>query len=314
MKKISIIVPVYDEENNVADAYNALKEVMQGLVNRYDYEIIFTDNHSEDRTFSLIQEIAKKDPKVKAARFSRNFGYQRSIYTGYLLSSGDAAIQFDCDLQDPPQLIAEFIKKWEEGYDIVYGIRRTREEPWLIHVSRKSFYRVIAFLSTDNLPQDAGDFRLLDKKIITELRQLYDYSPYIRGLVASFGFNQTGIPYDRPDRRKGKSKFRLMDMVGLAMDGIANHSIVPLRLATYCGLIAFVSAIIILLVLVIGKLFFAQDWPRGYTTLIIAVMLSLGLNALFLGVIGEYIGRIYQQVKRRPLTIIDKLVNFDDSK
>ena len=312
MKKISVVIPVYNEEENVAGAYNAVRQIMKDHERTYDYEIIFTDNHSEDKTFSILQNIAKDNKKVKVVRFSRNFGYQRSIYTGYLLTSGDAAIQLDCDLQDPPQLINQFIKKWEEGYAVVYGIRQQRKESWFMNATRRFFYRLISFLSTDRLPQDAGDFRLIDKKIIDELRKLYYYYPYIRGLIASFGFEQIGIPYDRLERKKGISKFRLREYIDLAIDGIVNHSIVPLRLASYFGFFVFLFTLFISLIFIIARLFFGQSWPRGFTTLFIFISFSLGFTSLLLGIIGEYIGRIYQQVKRPPLTIIDKVINIDN--
>lgn len=312
MKKISIVVPVYNEESNVSDAYGVLSQIAESLKERYEFEIIFTDNHSQDRTFSILQSLAKNDRRLKVARFSRNFGYQKSIYTGYLLSCGDAVIQFDCDMQDPPEMILKFIEKWEEGYLVVYGIRRRREEFFLINIVRKVFYRIISYLSDDNLPRDAGEFRLIDKKLVKEFRKLYDYSPYIRGLIASFGFEQIGIPYDRLKRKKGKSKFKLLDLISLSMDGIVNHSSVPLRLSTYCGFIVCLSAFFLLFSYMIAKLFFGQAWPRGFTTIIILILFSLGLNASFLGIIGEYIARIYQQVKRRPITLIDKTINLGD--
>lgn len=312
MKKISIIVPVYNEEGNVLDAYSALSQIAESLKDKYRFEILFTDNHSQDKTFSILQSLAKNDPRLKVVRFSKNFGYQKSIYTGYLLSSGDAVVQFDCDMQDPPEMIPKFIEKWEEGYVVVYGIRKKREEIFLMNIIRKIFYRIISYLSDDNLPRDAGEFRLIDKKMIDEFRKLYDYSPYIRGLIASFGFDQIGIPYDRLKRKKGKSKFKLSDLISLSIDGIINHSSTPLRLSTYCGFIIFLFAFFLLFFYMIAKLFFGQSWPRGFTTIIILILLSLGLNASFLGIMGEYIARIYQQVKRRPITLIDKTINFND--
>lgn len=314
MKKISVVVPVFNEEENLADTYQTLKQILEGFKSRYDYEIIFTDNHSSDNSFSLLQNLAANDKRLKVCRFSKNFGYQRSIYTGYLLSSGDAVIQIDADLQDPPQLISEFIDYWEKGFAVVYGIRKKREEFWLMNLSRKSFYRLIAFLSEDNLPYDVGDFRLVDRRIVEELRKLYDYYPYIRGLIASFGFEQKGIPYERKKRRKGKSKFRFVTLFELAIDGIVNHSIVPLRLATYSGLCIFIFTVLLLLLSVIGRIFFSQYFPKGFATITILILLSLGLNAFFLGIIGEYLGRMYKQLKRHPLTIIEKMVNFEDKK
>jgi polyisoprenyl-phosphate glycosyltransferase len=310
-KKISVVIPVYNEEDNIVNAYKAVSQLMGEYAQRYDYEIIFTDNHSEDNTFPLLQGISRDDKRVKVVRFSRNFGFQKSIYTGYLLTSGDAAIQLDCDLQDPPQLIHQFIKKWEEGYSVVYGVRKKRQESWFMNTTRKVFYRLISFLSTDKLPPDAGDFRLVDKKVIDELRKLYDYYPYIRGLIASFGFEQIGIPYDRLERKRGKSKFSLTDNIDLAIDGIVNHSIMPLRLATYSGFFVFVGACFMSLYFAVSKLFFGQDWPKGFATIILLLSFSLGLTTLLLGTIGEYVGRIYQQVKRRPIVIVDKIINLE---
>ncbi len=312
MKKISIVIPVYNEESNIIDVYNAVKEVMSFLEKQYRYELIFTDNHSEDRSFEILQEIAHKDARVKVARLSRNFGYQKSIYTAYLLTSGDAVVQLDCDLQDPPSLIPEFLKKWEEGYANVYGIRKSRKELWIINLIRKVFYRLIDYLSEDDLPYNAGDFRLIDKRIIDELRKLYDYAPYIRGTIASFGFKQIGIPYDRLKRESGRSKFRFKDLISLGMDGVLNHSIKLLRLATYTGAIVFMISVFLIIGYMLAKLLSIEPWPAGFATTTILILFSLSLNSLFLGIIGEYVGRLYHQSKMRPISIIEKKVNLDE--
>ena len=207
MKKISIVIPVYNEQDNILPVYNTVTKSISTLMNKYDFEFIFMDNHSSDNTFLNLKGLAQKDSRIKIARLSRNFGYQKSIYTGYLLTSGDAVIQLDGDLQDPPAMIPEFIKQWENGYSIVYGVRIARKESFILQGIRKIFYRLIDFLSEDQLPHDAGDFRLVDKRIIDEMRKLYDYSPYLRGMIAAMGFNQIGIPYQRNERLHGKSKF-----------------------------------------------------------------------------------------------------------
>lgn len=310
MKKISLIIPVYNEEEVVANSYGKLKKILSSLSRNYTYEIIFTDNHSEDNTFAILQEIANDDPNVKVIRFSRNFGYQKSIYTGYLCATGDAAIQIDCDLQDPPEMIEEFIKKWEEGYDVVYGVRVKRKENWAINVVRKIFYILINLISKDALPTDAGDFRLVDKKILNELRNIYDYNPYIRGLIATMGFNQCGIPYNRLAREKGISKFRLNDLLNLSIDGIINHSAIPLRLATATGLFLFITTFIFMLFYIGLKLFLSPPWPAGFTTLVVLLLFLISFNSLFVGILGEYILRIFQQTKRLPITIVEKTVNI----
>ena len=303
---LTILVPVYNEQQNIEPLYHALSPVIAQLSPSYDFEILFTDNHSTDRTFEVIENLAARDHRIRALRFSRNFGFQRSILTGYLNARGDAVVQIDCDLQDPPALIVDFVRQWEQGHRVVYGIRSSRKESWAMNATRKAFYRVIDSLSEDELPLDAGDFRLLDRRVLEELRNFEDYQPYLRGTIASLGFDQVGIPYDRAERAHGESKFSFQELIGLALDGILNHSVVPLRIATYLGLAISVLTLLAILGYASGRLFFGANWPPGFASIIILVLGSLGLNALFLGIIGEYLGRIYKQVKRRPLTIIEQ--------
>ncbi|HEY3375057.1 MAG TPA: glycosyltransferase family 2 protein [Candidatus Aquicultor sp.] len=308
-KLISILVPVFNEEDNIIPLYTRVLDVMAQLVDRYDYEFVFTDNHSTDRTFERLEKLSKLDKRVHVYRFSRNFGFQRSIYTGYYNAKGHAAIQLDCDLQDPPELITEFVRYWEEGYQVVYGIRQTRKEGWVINRIRNVFYWLIDILSEDILPRDAGDFRLVDRRVINELRKIDDYQPYLRGTIAAMGFKQIGIPYDRAERMHGKSKFSLGGLFKLATDGILNHSIIPLRISTFTGLTISLLTFLGILGYFFGKLFLGKEWPAGFATTTTLILLSLSLNALFLGIIGEYLGRIYQQVKKRPMTIIESEIN-----
>lgn len=309
-KMLSVIIPVYNEEANVKITYDAVTSVMEDIHDRYDYELLFTDNHSTDNTFEILQHLSQTDNHIRVLRFSKNYGYQRSILTGYVHARGDIAIQLDCDLQDPPELIPEFIKHWEMGYEVVYGVRKSRKENWWINTLRKIFYRLIDFLSEDSLPKDVGDFRLIDRKVIDVLKQIQDSQPYIRGTIASIGFEQIGIPYDRNARTRGESKFGMGDMISLAIDGILNQSTIPLRIATFIGLFISIITFILAIFYFVGKLIYGHSWSSGFATSTILILLSLSLNALFLGVIGEYLGRIYKQVKKRPLTIIEKKVNF----
>ena len=244
-------------------------------------------------------------------RYSRNFGYQASIFTCYMLARGDAVVQLDCDLQDPPALIPAFVAEWERGAMVVYGVRRTRQEGAGITWVRRLFYRLIDLLAEDELPLDAGDFRLLDRKVIEVLRGVYDASPYLRGAIASLGFDQVGIPYDREARRHGETHFSVSEMMGLALDGILNHSVVPLRIATLVGLAAAAVALVLILGYSFAKAGLGKPWPAGFTTLTVLILASLSLNALMLGVIGEYLARIYRQVKGRPVAIIEELVNLE---
>ena len=208
-------------------------------------------------------------------------------------------------MQDPPELILEFLRLWEDGCAVVYGIRRSRKENVFLHFFRKLFYRLTNYLSEDDLPVDAGDFRLIDKKIVDVLRRVDDAQPYLRGMIASMGFRQQGVPYDRFDRKHGASNFRFKDLMGLAVDGILNHSIVPLRLATYFGIVISIITIIAISIYSVTRIFFGINWPAGFTTLAVLTLAGISLNALFLGIIGEYLGRIYQQVKKRPMVIVE---------
>ena len=309
---ISIVVPVYNEAGNIEPLYAAVNKAFAGIADAYDHEFVFTDNHSEDATFAELSALAAKDPRVRVFRFSRNFGFQRSIYTGYMQARGAAAVQIDCDLQDPPELICTFIREWEAGNKVVYGIRRGRREGFLITIVRKIFYRLIDRLSEDRLPHDAGDFRLVDRRVIEVLRRIEDHKPYLRGTLATLGFDQKGIAYDRDSRQRGESKFKLRDLFGLALDGILSHSTVPLRMATYTGLVVSLVTFLALLGYVIGRLVVGVEWPAGFATTTILILLSVSLNALFLGIIGEYVGRIYQQLGRRPLTIIETRIDASE--
>ncbi len=304
-KLISLIIPVFNEEENIFPLYKAVLPIINDCESQYGFELIFTDNHSADSTFAKLSELRELDRRVRVFRFSRNFGYQKSILTGYLKARGDALIQLDCDLQDPPELIPEFLKHWEDGYAVVYGVRRSRRESVVLHYARKLFYRIADYLSEDDLPVDVGDFRLIDRKVVDVLRQVDDAQPYLRGMIAAMGFKQHGINYDRRGRERGTSNFRFKDLMGLALDGILNHSIVPLRLATFFGIGVTVLTLLAILGYVMGKLLLGFNWPAGFTTLTVLVLVGISVNALFLGIIGEYLGRIYQQVKKRPLVIIE---------
>ena len=308
---ISIVVPVFNEESNISPFYETVTNEIKCLLPTYDFEFVFTDNHSTDATFPLLRALSEHDPRVRAYRFSRNFGYQRSIMTGYSRARGAAAIQLDVDLQDPPELIVRFIEEWQNGADVVYGVRVKRQESWLINFQRIMFYRLIDRLSEEKIPVDAGDFRLISRRVIDLLKSFEDAQPYLRGTIATMGFKQVGIPYSRNARIRGESKFPFSKLVALAVDGILNHSIVPLRLATYFGL----SVSVITLVGIIGyagvKTLLHAEWPAGFATLAALGLASISINAMLLGIIGEYLGRMYHQLKKQPLTIIEDVAGKD---
>jgi dolichol-phosphate mannosyltransferase len=311
---ISVIIPVYNEEENVLLAYEAVRAVFESKLQAYDFEIVFTDNHSEDATFSEIRKIADRDSRVRAVRFTRNFGFNKSLLTGYRLAKGAAAIQVDCDLQDPPAIFPEFIRRWEQGHDVVVGVRNQRPEArWLLAL-RKTFYRMLKLISEDNVVLDGGDFRLVDRSVLDQLKVIHDSSPYVRGLVSTVSANLSEFSYERTTRKFGKSKFPLLKLVTLAIEGIVSHSTLPLRLASLVGFVVFAATLLLAAWYTIDRLMLpeASMWPAGFATTVILQLLSISLNAIFLGVIGEYVGRIYQQARVRPITVVEAALNMDE--
>ena len=307
--KVSILVPAFNEEENVERAYTTIVGVFRDLPD-CDYEIIVTDNHSTDRTFTLLQEIAARDPKVRVIRFSRNYGYERSLLVAYQHATGDCSVQIDCDLQDPPHLIPQMLELWSQGHEVVYGIRRSLKEGRFVSSLRRLFYTCINAISEDDLPLNAGEFRLVDARILQELRKVDDTSPYLRGLISSMGFSQVGFEYDREARIAGSSKFPLRAMLALALDGVMNHSLVPLRIASTLSLMFGTLTFLLILVYLAGRLLFGQEWPAGFATTTVLLLMSITLNAMFLGIIGEYLGRMFMQSKRRSVPIIQATLNI----
>lgn len=309
---ISIVVPTFNEEANVESAYRAICDVFSRVADKYDFEIVFTDNHSTDSTFKKIGALVEQDSRVRAVRFARNFGFNRSVMTGYRLARGDAAIQIDCDLQDPPEMFLQFLDRWEKGHDVVVGLRRNREEFRILLWARRLFYTLLERFSDDNIMVDAGDFRLIDRSILNQLRTIDDVAPFTRGLTSQLAANQAGIPYDRHARKAGRSKFPLRRLFGLAIEGFLAHSIAPLRLASFVGMTVAVVLAITSVVYIVLRLFGHFDWPSGFTMTAVLIMFGIALNAIFLGIIGEYVGRIYNQVRWRPTTIIESALNVTE--
>lgn len=302
---ISICVPVLNEESNVRVLYETACQDLQPLNDRYDLEFIFTDNHSSDRTFALLHEMARQDPRIRVFRFARNVGFQKSILTGYMKARGDAVVQIDCDLQDSPALIVDFVKHWENGYHVVYGVRQSRPEGFLIRSARSLFYYLADKLSEHPLPRQAGDFRLVARPVIEAVRGMDDAFPYLRGVIAGLGYNQIGVGYARNERRGGESKFNFQSLFALAMDGILATSIVPLRMSVYLGFTVSLLAVVAAIFYLIKFFVSGQNWPSGFATLVLLLTFSVGVNSLFLGIIGEYMGRLYTHSKRHPLSLVE---------
>lgn len=306
---ISIVVPVYNEAENIPLIIPRADAALAPLRARYDVEFVFTDNHSTDGSFALLAQLVAADPRVRVLRFSRNFGYQKSIRAGYFAAAGDCIAQLDADLQDPPEIIRDFVAEWEKGAKVVYGVRRSRQEGRALTFVRRAFYRVIQRLADSDLPLDAGDFRLVDRRIVEELRIVQGASPYLRGEIAGLGFRQKGVVYDRAARARGHTKFSPLKLIDFAIDGIATHSVIPLRVASYVGLSVFAVTLIAALAYLVNRMFFAT-WPAGFATTTILQLLSISLNALFLGVIGEYVARIYRELATRRDVVVEQRLGF----
>jgi glycosyltransferase involved in cell wall biosynthesis len=310
---ISIAIPVLNEAGNILKLYQRLVLLADKLGDEFCFEFIFSDNSSSDNTWDQIDSLALKDDRIKGIRFSKNFGFQKSIWANYLQANGEAVIQIDADLQDPPELIHEFLKCWKEGADVVYGVRVKRKEAFIINQFRRLGYFVINKLSDYPIPENSGDFRLIDRKIIDSLRDTKSVNPYLRGIIAGVGFKQIGIPYERDARTVGSSNINIKNLIRIGLDGVMNHSTVPLRLATYVGFL-------VLLLSIFGAIYFLAlkylhpDLPEGLASTQILILFGVGLNASFLGLIGEYVLKIYQLMKNEPMVIIRDVINISKLK
>ncbi|NLU53108.1 MAG: glycosyltransferase family 2 protein [Clostridiaceae bacterium] len=308
---ISVIVPMYNEEAVIPATYSRLKEVLDGL--KENYEIIFINDGSRDRTRDMLMEICEKDKTVKLIDFARNFGHQVAITAGMDYAAGECMVIIDGDLQDPPELIPKMMELWRQGYDVVYGKRISRQgETIFKKVTAKIFYRLLRSLTDVNIPVDTGDFRLIDRRVCEALKQLPERSRYVRGLMSWVGFKQTPIEFERSERYAGETKYPLKKMLKLAMDGIMSFSYKPLKLSSWLGSLLSVFSFVYLIIVLLQKIFFPESAQSGWASLIAVSLFFNGITLLMLGIIGEYIGRIYDEAKGRPLYIISELKNMED--
>lgn len=309
---VSISIPVLNESGNLANLYQRLVALGNKMESRCDLEFVFSDNHSDDTTWEMLTELAARDPRVRAIRFSKNYGFQRSILANYMHTRGDAVMQIDADLQDPPELLEGFFERWQEGFDVVYGVRRKRPESWLLNNFRRVGYWAIDKVSEHPIPRDVGDFRLIDRKVVNVLLKTKTANPYLRGMIAGIGFNQTGIAYDRDARVAGESKFNVNRLVRLGLTAVFNHSTVPLRAASFVGSLILAASLIGALYYVVLRVFH-PELPPGLASIHILVLFGIGLNSFLLGIIGEYILRIYLVLRADPVAVIQQSLNFDPS-
>jgi len=309
MKKISIITPTYNEEENVVEIYESVKRVLTKHV-AYNYEHVFIDNASTDKTVTLIKEIASKDKQVKLIVNSRNFGHIRSPMHAFFLVEGDAVSMIAADLQDPPELISEFIKEWENGHPIVVASRRSREEGWLFGLVRKTYYRIINRLSDVELIKNFHGYGLYDRVAVEAMRKLNDPYPYFRGMVCEIGFSRKKVLYDMPARKRGFTKNNLYSLYDMAMLGFVNHSKVPLRLAIFVGFGMAMISFAVAVGYLVYKLLFWQDFVLGMAPLVIGIFLLGSVQLIFMGILGEYLGAVQGYVRNRPLVFEKERVNF----
>lgn len=311
-KLISVVTPCYNEEGNVRECYERLKQIFENQLPEYDYEHIFCDNDSTDETLERLREIASEDVRVKVIANSRNFGAFNSMFNGMLAATGDAVIpMLPADMQDPPELIPEFVKLWNQGFEVVYGVRSNREESATMHGIRRLYYRVVNRFANIDIPLNAGEFTLIDKKVHEALKQYEDYYPYVRGMIASCGFRSTVVPYTWKTRRRGVSKANLYALVDVGLNGLISFTNLPMRLCMFAGFsIAAASIAYALFALVANLVWFRGVAPPGIPTLTIALFFFSGINLFFLGVLGEYISAIHFQVRKRPLVIERERINF----
>jgi glycosyltransferase involved in cell wall biosynthesis len=311
-KLISIVTPCFNEGDTVQDCYLQTKTVMEQSLTHYDYEHIFCDNASTDNTLELLKKIAQADHRVKVISNSRNFGPFNSMFNGVLATRGDLVVPFlPADCQDPPEVIPHMVAKAELGHEVVYGIRASREEGFFLRLSRGIYYRILNRFSSLRVPENVGEFGIIDKKVVESLRMVDDYYPYLRGLIANAGFNTASVPYTWVARKKGKSKNSLYDLFDQALNGIISFTGVPMRLVMLLGFsVAFLSFLFALVNVVVGLIWFREFSPPGTQTIIAALFFFFGLNFFVLGFLGEYIGAIHSQVRKRPLVIERERINF----
>ena len=314
MKKISVVIPMYYEEAVAEECYNRISVVLKNIEN-YDYEIIFVNDGSKDKTLEILENISKKDSNVKIISFSRNFGHQAAVTAGIKYVTGDAVVIIDADLQDPPELIPEMLKLWEQGNDVIYGKRKTRAgESKFKLLTAKMFYKTLNALSDVEIPKDTGDFRLVDKKVIDVVNSMPEHNKFLRGLFSWVGFKQTAYEYERKERFAGKTKYPLKKMLKLAADGIISFSTKPLKLVGGLGIIAIILSLLILIYSLISYIFQLNNLTAGWTSIMVAITLFSGVQLLSIWVMSEYIARIYDETKNRPQYIVDKKINIDDEK
>ncbi len=306
--EISVIVPLYNESAGIEHLFARLTPVLEEL--QTSYEIICINDGSQDDTLSKLIEFWQRNPSIKIVNLSRNFGKEIALTAGIDYASGAAVIPIDADLQDPPELIVKLIAKWREGYDVVYGTRRSRQgETWLKRISATAFYQTIGRMSHVPIPANTGDFRLLDRQVVEAIKKLPERTRFMKGLFAWVGYRQTSVLFDREPRHSGQTTWNYWKLWNFALDGIISFSFLPLKVWSYVGVTVSFISLLYALMLVVRTLIFGVDVP-GYASLMVAILFLGGIQLITLGVLGEYLGRVYEEVKGRPLYLVREEYGF----
>ncbi len=307
---ISVVAPCFNEEGVLHELYRRISAVLNGAGE--SWELVLVNDGSRDRTPEIMRELRASDPRVKVVDFARNFGHQIAVTAGMDYAQGDSVVLIDADLQDPPELILEMLAKWREGYEVVYAIRAERKgETWFKEFTAKAFYRIIYKITDIDIPMDTGDFRLMDRKVVEALKTMREKHRFMRGMSVWVGFRQTGVKYVRAERYAGETKYPLKKMLKFAMDGITSFSYFPLQVATYIGFASALIAVLGIIVTIILRLSGSHAF-FGQATTLVSVLFLGGVQLICLGILGEYLGRIYDEVKGRPLYIVREALGFGE--
>jgi glycosyltransferase involved in cell wall biosynthesis len=305
---LSLVLPIYNEQEVIPELHRRLQEFLAKLA--LSAEVVFVDDGSRDTSMALLRDAAMSEPRYRIVSFARNFGHQTAITAGVDYARGQAVVVMDADLQDPPEVVLEMVARWRAGFDVVFGRRRRRQgETWFKLITARAFYRVFAAMIPIEVPLDTGDFRLMSRRVVVALRELRETHRFVRGMVAWVGFKQTEVLYDRPGRYAGETKYPLRKMVHFALDGITSFSVLPLRFATYLGMLMILASGGVIVWALVAK-YALHQVVQGWTAIMIVIALFSSVQLLMIGILGEYIGRIYEEVKRRPLYVVGDTVNI----
>lgn len=311
-KKISVVIPMYYEEQVADECYQRMNKVLTNLKG-YSHEIIFVNDGSKDKTLEILEKIAQKDKNVKVISFARNFGHQCAVTAGLQYVTGDVVCIIDADLQDPPELIKDMLKKWEEGYEVIYGKRKTRKgESFFKLFTAKMFYKTLNFFSDVEIPKDTGDFRLVDRKVVDTINSMPEHNKFLRGLFSWVGYKQYAFEYERQERFAGETKYPLKKMLKLASDGIFSFSTKPLKIIGMLGIVSIFISFCILVYALLAFIFKFQGLTAGWTSIMVCITFFAGVQLTSLWVMAEYLGRMYDENKNRPQYIIAKTINVEE--